>query len=98
MFRIAEDPSSGGVVQCLAEKYKNDSIVSFNMDNMADTRFCETVAKQDSLTWGKLITVYGPRNDFHCLKNSCTLYSLYSIYTVNVMCCCAAEHVAAASV
>jgi len=28
MFRITEHPSSGGLVQCLAKNYKNDSIVS----------------------------------------------------------------------
>ena len=32
MFRIIEDPSSGSRVQCLAENYKNDSIVSVDMD------------------------------------------------------------------
>ena len=32
MFRIAEDPSSGRLVQCLAKNYKNDSIVSVDMD------------------------------------------------------------------
>ena len=32
MFRIAEDPSSGSLVQCLAKDYKNDSIVSVDMD------------------------------------------------------------------
>ena len=32
MFRITEDPSSGSLVQYLAENYKNDSIVSVNMD------------------------------------------------------------------
>jgi len=32
MFRITEEPSSGSLVQCLAKKYKNDSIVSFDMD------------------------------------------------------------------
>ena len=31
MFRITEDPSSGSLVQCLAENYKNDSIVSVDM-------------------------------------------------------------------
>jgi len=34
MFRITEDPSSGGLVQCLATNYKNDSIVSFDMDKV----------------------------------------------------------------
>jgi len=32
MFRITEDPSSGSLVQCLAKKYKNDSVVSDDMD------------------------------------------------------------------
>jgi hypothetical protein len=34
MFRITEDPSSGGLVQCLAKNYKNDSIVSVDMDKV----------------------------------------------------------------
>ena len=32
MFRITEDPPSGSIVQCLAKNYKNDSIVSVDMD------------------------------------------------------------------
>jgi len=32
MFRITEDPSSGSIVQCLVKNYKNDSIVSVDMD------------------------------------------------------------------
>jgi len=32
MFRITEDPSSGSLVQCLAKNYKNDCIVSVDMD------------------------------------------------------------------
>jgi len=34
MFRIAEDPSSGRLVQCLAKNYSNDSIVSVDMDKV----------------------------------------------------------------
>ena len=34
MFRITEDPSSGSLVQCLAKNYKNDSIVSIDMDRV----------------------------------------------------------------
>ena len=34
MFRITEDPSSGSLVQCLDKNYKNDSIVSVNMDKV----------------------------------------------------------------
>jgi len=32
MFRITEDPPSGKLIQCLAKNYKNDSIVSVDMD------------------------------------------------------------------
>ena len=32
MFRFTEDPSSGNLVQCLAQNYKNDSIVSVDTD------------------------------------------------------------------
>ena len=32
MFRFTENPSSGSLVQCLAKNYKNDSIVSVDMD------------------------------------------------------------------
>ena len=35
MFRITQDPSSGSLVQCLAKNYKNDSIVSVDMDNVS---------------------------------------------------------------
>ena len=34
MFRITEDPSSASLVQCLAKNYKNDSIVSVDMDKV----------------------------------------------------------------
>jgi len=34
MFRITEDPLSGGLVQCLAKNYKNDSIVSVDVDKV----------------------------------------------------------------
>jgi len=34
MFRITEDPSSGSLVQCLVKNYKNDSIVSVDMDKV----------------------------------------------------------------
>jgi len=32
MFRITEDPSSGSLVQCLAKNYKNNSILSVDID------------------------------------------------------------------
>ena len=34
MFRITEDTLSGSLVQCLAKNYKNDSIVSIDMDKV----------------------------------------------------------------
>ena len=34
MFQITEDPSSGSLVQCLTKNYKNDSIVSVDMDKV----------------------------------------------------------------
>jgi len=34
MFRITDDPSSGSLVQCLAKNYKNDSIMSVDMDKV----------------------------------------------------------------
>jgi hypothetical protein len=34
MFRITVDPSSEGLVQCLAKNYKNDSVVSVDMDKV----------------------------------------------------------------
>jgi hypothetical protein len=34
MFRITEDLSSGSLVQCLAKNYKNDYIVSVDMDKV----------------------------------------------------------------
>jgi len=34
MFWIAENPSSGSLVQCLAKNYRNDSIVSVDMDKV----------------------------------------------------------------
>ena len=37
MFRITGDPSSGSLLQCLAKNYKNDSIVSIDMDKVGDT-------------------------------------------------------------
>ena len=34
MFQNTEDPSSGIFVQCLTKNYKNDSIVSVDMDKV----------------------------------------------------------------
>ena len=38
MFWITEDPSSGSLAQCLPKKYKNDSIVSVDMDKVNYTQ------------------------------------------------------------
>ena len=40
MFPITQDPSSGRLVQCLAKNYKNDSIVSFDMDKVGVMAAC----------------------------------------------------------
>ena len=40
MFRITEDPPSGSIVQCLAKNYKNDSIVSVDMDMVSVMAAC----------------------------------------------------------
>ena len=34
MFRITKNPSSGSLVQCLAKNYRNDSILSVDMDKV----------------------------------------------------------------
>jgi len=34
MLRITGDPSSGSLAQCLAKNYKNDSIVSVDLDKV----------------------------------------------------------------
>jgi hypothetical protein len=34
MFRITKDPSTGSLIECLAKNYKNDSIVSVDMDKV----------------------------------------------------------------
>ena len=42
MFRITEDPSSGSLVQCLDKNYKNESIVSVDMDKVGVTAaYCD---------------------------------------------------------
>ena len=44
MFRITEDTSSGSLVQCLAKNYKNDSILSVDMDTIGVmAAYCELV-------------------------------------------------------
>jgi len=40
MFLITEDPLSGSLVQCLAKSYKNDSIVSVDMDKVGVMAAC----------------------------------------------------------
>jgi len=34
MFWIPDDPSSGSLVQCMAKNYKDDSIMSVDMDKV----------------------------------------------------------------
>ena len=52
MFRIREDPSSGSLVQCLAKNYKNDSIVSVDMDSELHT---STTAHMSTDTIGSFL-------------------------------------------
>jgi hypothetical protein len=50
MFWITEDPSSGSIVQCLAKNYKNDSIVSVDMDKVGDmAAYCDLMCVCRSL-------------------------------------------------
>jgi len=46
MFRITENPSSGSLVQCLAKNYKNDSIVSVDMDKFGHDRIILLIFSQ----------------------------------------------------
>ena len=44
MFQITEDPLSGSLIQCLAYNYKNDSIVSVDMDKVGVVAaYCDRV-------------------------------------------------------
>jgi len=50
MFRITEDTSSGSLVQCLAKNYKNDSIVSVDMDRVGVmAAYCDLLCVCSSL-------------------------------------------------
>jgi len=49
MFRTTEDPSSGSLVQCLAKNYKNDSIVSVDMDKFGATHIQVQLPKLNRL-------------------------------------------------
>jgi hypothetical protein len=40
MFRITQVPSSGRLVQCLDKNFKNDSIVSVDMDKVSVMAAC----------------------------------------------------------
>jgi len=40
MFQNTEDPSSGSIVQCLAKNYRNDTIVSVDMDAFGVVAAC----------------------------------------------------------
>jgi hypothetical protein len=53
MFRIAEDPSSGTLVQCLAKNYSNDSIVSVDMDMVVLWQHIVTVVRVCSSLYRK---------------------------------------------
>ena len=75
MFRITEDPSSGSLVQCLAKNYKNDSIVSVDMDVfgvMADYKIFKSAP-----------TCFGSQR----LHHQGALYSAWLKITVMVLSC-----------
>ena len=49
MFRTTEDQSSGSLVQYLATNYKNDSIMSVDMDVVGVMAACSCVCVCNSL-------------------------------------------------
>jgi len=54
MFRITEDPLTGSLIQCLAKNYKNDSIVSVDMDKVSvmaaySDRVCRSLYMKECL-------------------------------------------------
>ena len=60
MFRITEDPSSGSLVQCLAKNYKNDSIVSVDMDRVGVVAaYCDLLCVCVCVCVCVQFTVYG---------------------------------------
>ena len=68
MFRIAEDPSSGSLVQCLAKNYKNDSIVSVDMDKVGVmAAYCDPLCVC-------VVHCIGRQHDFNCI------YILYIVH------------------
>jgi len=61
MFRITEDTSLGSLVQCLAKNYKNDSIVSVDMDKVGVMvaycdRVCSSLYMQSAFIYSELNT------------------------------------------
>ena len=65
MFRIKKDPSSGSLVQCLAKNYKNDSIVSVDMDKVGVmAAYCDPLCVCVCV----IHSIYG---ELHCM------YSMY---------------------
>ena len=63
MFRITEDPSSGSLVQCLAKNYKNDSIVSVDMDKMPSYTVNYTHAQRVTIRCHNTDLVHVNRHD-----------------------------------
>ena len=66
MFRITEDPSSGSLLQCLAKNYKNDSIVSVDMDKVGVMAvYCDPLC---------VCVVHCIRSHCACVCNSIYIY------------------------
>ena len=64
MFRITEDPSSGSLVQCLAKNYKNDYIVSVDMDPLCTHIGSEYAAITPTLSTDIHIGVFEDSGDY----------------------------------
>ena len=59
MFRITEDPSSGSLVECLAKNYKNDSIMSIDMDKVGVmAAYCDLLCARARVCVCVQFTVY----------------------------------------
>jgi hypothetical protein len=79
MLGITEDPSSGSLVQCLAKNYKNDSIVSVDMDKVGvmaaySDPLCVCVHK--CLTIIDARCKHEDNNIFILICSACTLFQL----------------------
>jgi len=67
MFRITEDPSSGSLVQYLAKNYRNDSVVSVDMDKVSVmAAYCDRCACGSSLYMKAVNYTHAQRITIRC--------------------------------